>query len=80
MIYAALAFTSTCLGYTPVPMPMSKSVIANSRVAGLAMLEGTPRPVQIIPSVLPADWANSKLPIASRAPHARACATHDTCS
>ena len=23
------------------------------------MLEGEPRPVQIIPSVLPADWANS---------------------
>merc|ERR1719333_1588056 len=28
------------------------------RAGSAKMLEGTPRPVQIIPSVLPADWAN----------------------
>ena len=30
-----------------------------SRTTATSMLYGEPRPVQIIPSVLPADWANS---------------------
>ena len=38
------------------PARGSKSAIA--RAPSTKMLYGEPRPVQIIPSVLPADWAN----------------------
>ena len=37
--------------------PASKAVAA-ARSTTAQMLYGEPRPVQIIPSVLPADWAN----------------------
>lgn len=52
--------SNTCLGYSPTGQMLAvHSVTPRSQLAGATMLEGTPRPVQIIPSVLPADWANS---------------------
>jgi ribulose-phosphate 3-epimerase len=54
-----LLATTPCLGYAPTGgMLAATSAIANSRSTQAAMLYGEPRPVQIIPSVLPADWAN----------------------
>jgi ribulose-phosphate 3-epimerase len=37
---------------------VSRSPVSQGRAGAPAMLYGEPRPVQIIPSVLPADWAN----------------------
>jgi hypothetical protein len=55
----ALLAATPCLGYVPVGrVPAVLSILPHSRVAAASMLEGAPRPVQIIPSVLPADWAN----------------------
>jgi Ribulose-phosphate 3 epimerase family len=58
---------SSTLGFT-APMAVGKSSILGAAPATCAapspaasattMLYGKPRPVQIIPSVLPADWAN----------------------
>ena len=45
------------LGYT-LPGP-SMAVQPATRATGATMVYVEPRPVQIIPSVLPADWANS---------------------
>jgi len=55
-IMLAIAVTTT-LGYTLTPLAL-QSALMQPRAAHAAMLEGKPRPVQIIPSVLPADWAN----------------------
>lgn len=52
-------FGAPTLGFAPA-MPMAQSA-TRSRMADSKMLYGEPRPVQIIPSVLPADWANSML-------------------
>ena len=52
MLYAAL---TASLGYV-LTGPMASTT---ARATGASMLYGEPRPVQIIPSVLPADWANS---------------------
>ena len=56
MLYAALT-AGLSLGYT-LPGP-SMAVQPATRATGATMVYGEPRPVQIIPSVLPADWANS---------------------
>jgi len=56
MIYAVVSALS--LGFSPGSTVPSISSAAYSRVVGSNMLYGEPRPVQIIPSVLPADWAN----------------------
>ncbi len=37
---------------------LNSSPAVRARGADVKMVYGTPRPVQIIPSVLPADWAN----------------------
>ena len=37
---------------------VSRSPVSQGRAGAPVMLYGEPRPVQIIPSVLPADWAN----------------------
>jgi len=63
MIYAKTAllmFAATpSLGYSPSgQMPMMQSSSMSSRATAATMLYGEPRSVQIIPSVLPADWAN----------------------
>ena len=44
----------------PTPLSTNKSVSVTKAVSQrpFTMVYGTPRPVQIIPSVLPADWAN----------------------
>merc|ERR1719428_2809600 len=47
---STLAF---CSGFS-----VSRSPVSQGRNAGARMVYGEPRPVQIIPSVLPADWAN----------------------
>ena len=61
MLYLLAA--SSILGYTATVFgPPAQAAIAHPRVADVAMLYGEPRPVQIIPSVLPADWANSTQP------------------
>ena len=46
LVQTALAFT------------LNSSPAVRARGADVKMVYGTPRPVQIIPSVLPADWAN----------------------
>merc|ERR1719213_1362590 len=51
MLYLATAI----LGFS---VPSSVVSTSSSRTTRMQMLEGEPRPVQIIPSVLPADWAN----------------------
>ena len=52
----SLAFPAAS-GFT---MGAAMHISQQARVADAQMLYGEPRPVQIIPSVLPADWANSK--------------------
>ena len=52
MLYLVNAALS--LGYTLTGSPIAQS----TRAISPNMLYGEPRPVQIIPSVLPADWAN----------------------
>ena len=51
--------SSAATGFTIGASMHQRSVEA--RVAEAQMLYGEPRAVQIIPSVLPADWANSTL-------------------
>merc|ERR1719258_365185 len=56
MIYA---LASAALGLTlNAPMNNIQSAAVQSRTTTPSMVYGEPRPVQIIPSVLPADWAN----------------------
>ena len=54
---AMIAISTAALGFSVTGTTLSGS--AGVRSSNTQMLEGTPRPVQIIPSVLPADWANS---------------------
>jgi len=49
----ALSLVAGASAFAPVLLPKLRP-----RTAPLKMVYGTPRPVQIIPSVLPADWAN----------------------
>ena len=58
-VMLSVFFGAPTLGFAPA-MPMAQSA-TRSRMADSKMLYGEPRPVQIIPSVLPADWANSML-------------------
>jgi len=51
MLYASLS----SMGFVLAPAGSSPTV---ARSSAATMLYGEPRPVQIIPSVLPADWAN----------------------
>ena len=53
MLYALAA---SALGYS---LNGGLAAQSASRTTATSMLYGEPRPVQIIPSVLPADWANS---------------------
>ena len=50
-----LALPTATLGFS---LPTTPAAVA-PRATGATMVYGEPRPVQIIPSVLPADWANS---------------------
>lgn len=54
----ALTLVAGASAFAPTlaPLKLRSSPAANR--ASLRMVYGTPRPVQIIPSVLPADWAN----------------------
>ena len=49
--------SASVLGYQ-LGVPTFLSAVSSSRAVQASMLYGEPRPVQIIPSVLPADWAN----------------------
>ena len=52
--------TTACLGFS---LQAGQPALQRTRAAkGVAMLYGPPREVQIIPSVLPADWANMGAP------------------
>merc|ERR1719387_2001674 len=53
-----LALSSSALGFNVPTTALAAHTIASATRANAAMLEGKPRAVQIIPSVLPADWAN----------------------
>ena len=54
MLY--LVQTAAALGFALSGNAMPSQAV---RTSSPNMLYGEPRPVQIIPSVLPADWANS---------------------
>merc|ERR1711907_296630 len=59
--HAAVALALPCaLAFSPSRslLPRAQGVMRHSPAGQLRMVYGTPRPVQIIPSVLPADWAN----------------------
>merc|ERR1711990_495613 len=50
----AFALIAGASAFSPALAPLK----LRSKCSSLKMVYGTPRPVQIIPSVLPADWAN----------------------
>ena len=61
-LYAMLSLATTATtGFTMGASMLNAPVIQQTRAADAQMLYGEPRAVQIIPSVLPADWANSAL-------------------